>query len=125
MIYHRNVLLDLFAIMLSDGRRPDFWMLDLIEKVGDDPQMARDIAWEVVARERAGRPIPEPLKDWFIKYAATVGSVPKAPPDRKGRDKEEVRLLMNAFGMTRTEAIRIVAEASNRERNAVQTNLYR
>lgn len=90
-----------------------------------EPELAIELAWQVVARVRAGHPVPPRLQEWFNRYTVGGGHVPKRRPHRKGYDNAGLHLLKELYDVNKAEAVRLIAAASGRTPNAVETNLHR
>ena len=68
-------------------------------------------------------PVPPQLLAWFVRYTVNGGHVPKRRPHRQENDYAALHLLKELYDVNKAEAVRLIAAASGRTPNAVETNL--
>lgn len=110
--------------VFSDDPWPDF-LVERVLSLEPDKALADELSWQVTERERKKLPMPPRLQEWFISHLTNGGTIRTSPPDRVAKDKLGVGLLQELCGLSKTEAIRIVATASGRERETVRVNVDR
>ena len=91
-----------------------------------EPDTAKFLAYQVLIRVRQGLGVPPILQEWFNRYVVIErGYVPECLPDRQLYDRWAVKFLHELCGMTKTGAIKRVADDTGREVKTVEANIYR
>lgn len=108
---------------------PDEFVEAMVSPLPDyepEPDTAKFLAYQVAIRVRQRLPVPPLLQEWFNRYVALEdGYVPQLLPDRQVFDRAAVEFLKLMYGMTKTDAIKLIAKESGREFKTVEANVYR
>ena len=130
-LVHVTVTPEDLARHFGDEPWPDVVVEGLIRCFNTNEALGRSFAygapfaWQVAIRVRRQQPIPPALQYWYNLYTAMGCRVPKRAPERRQRDRAEVTIHRALFGMSQAEAVRHVADITDRDPKVVETNLYR